>query len=96
MRFSMPCRFQKAFFITYFGSKERFCAEAIEHYINPFIKQWTHICPSLGGETLGSLETYFNKSIAELEKTEYKGSCYQDLLQSGLAMAQQQGAIRTD
>ena len=55
-----------------------------------------HLPQSGGGGTLGSLETYFNKSISELEKTEYKGSCYQDLLQSGLTMAQQQGAIRTD
>ena len=75
MRFSMPCRFQKAFFITYFGSKERFCAEAIEHYINPFIKQWTHICPSLGGgEPLAHLKLILISPFLSLRKRNIKAA----------------------
>jgi len=112
----------KGSFYNYFGSKESFGAEVIQHYIDPFIKQLTAHLQQSEGDSLGALQHYFNEAIAELEKAEYKGGCllgnlmgeigdtsdlcqkslqsavnrYRDLLQSGLAKAQQEGTVRTD
>lgn len=112
----------KGSFYNYFGSKENFGAEVIQHYIDPFIKQLTAHLQQSEDDALGALQCYFNEAIAELEKTGLKGGCllgnlmgeigdtselcqkslqsavnrYRDLLQSGLAKAQQQGTVRSD
>ena len=112
----------KGSFYNYFGSKENFGAEVIQHYIEPFIIQLTSYLQQSEGDALGALQRYFNEGIIELEKAEYKGGCllgnlmgeigdtsdlcqkslqstinrYRDVLQSGLAKAQQQGTVRTD
>jgi TetR/AcrR family transcriptional repressor of nem operon len=112
----------KGSFYNYFGSKENFGAEVIQHYIEPFINQLTGYLQQSEGDALGALQRYFDEAIAELEKADFKGGCllgnlmgeigdtsdvcqkslqsavnrYRDLLQSGLAKAQQQGTVRTD
>ncbi|GKS68911.1 transcriptional regulator, TetR family [Nitrosomonas sp. PY1] len=112
----------KGSFYNYFGSKEDFGAEVIQHYIDPFIvKLSTHLSKT-DVDALSAIKRYFDDLIAELEKNQFKGGCllgnlmgeigstndvcqeslqsavrrYRDLLQSGLAQAQQQGTIRSD
>ncbi|MDO9169981.1 MAG: TetR family transcriptional regulator C-terminal domain-containing protein [Methylobacter sp.] len=112
----------KGSFYNYFGSKENFGAEVIQHYIEPFIQQLTGHLRQSENDALGALQRYFNEGIVELEKANFKGGCllgnlmgeigdtsdlcqkslqaavnrYRDVLQSGLAKAQQQGTVRTD
>ncbi len=112
----------KGSFYNYFGSKENFGAEVIQHYIEPFIWQLTGHLQQSEHDALGALQRYFTEGIAALEKADFKGGCllgnlmgeiggtsdlcqkslqsalnrYRDLLQSGLAKAQQQGTVRTD
>ena len=112
----------KGSFYNYFGSKENFGAEVIQHYIDPFITQLTAHLQQSDTDALGAIQLYFDELIAELEKNEFKGGCllgnlmgeigdtsdicrkslqsavnrYRDLLKSGLAKAQQQGAVRLD
>ncbi len=65
----------KGSFYAYFGSKEQFAAEAIHHYIEPFIQRLTgHLQnPELDG--LGALQAYYGELIAEVAKTDFKGGC---------------------
>lgn len=112
----------KGSFYNYFGSKENFGAEVIQHYIEPFIQQLTGHLQQSENDALGALQRYFNEGIVELEKANFKGGCllgnlmgeigdtsdlcqkslqaavnrYRDVLQSGLAKAQQQGTVRAD
>ena len=112
----------KGSFYNYFGSKENFGAEVIQHYIDPFIDQLTTHLQQSETDALSAIQRYFDELIVELEKNEFKGGCllgnlmgeigdtseicreslqsavkrYRDLLQSGLAKAQQQGTVRSD
>jgi TetR/AcrR family transcriptional repressor of nem operon len=112
----------KGSFYNYFGSKENFGAEVIQHYIDPFIEQLTAHLQQSETDALSAIRCYFNELILELEENEFKGGCllgnlmgeigdtseicreslqsavkrYRDLLQSGLAKAQQQGTVRSD
>jgi TetR/AcrR family transcriptional repressor of nem operon len=112
----------KGSFYNYFGSKEDFGAEVIQHYIDPFITQLTAYLKQSDTDALDAIQRYFNELISELEKSEFKGGCllgnlmgeigdtsdvcqkslqtavtrYRNLLQSGLAKAQQQGTVRSD
>ncbi|OAI11551.1 MULTISPECIES: TetR/AcrR family transcriptional regulator [Methylomonas] len=65
----------KGSFYAYFESKERFAAEAIHHYIEPFIVRLAgHLQnPELDG--LGALKAYYAELIAEVAKTGFKGGC---------------------
>jgi TetR/AcrR family transcriptional repressor of nem operon len=65
----------KGSFYNYFGSKEEFAAEAITHYIDPFIQRLnSHLQnPQLDG--LAALKCYFNELIIEVEQAGYKGGC---------------------
>ncbi|MGZ5012276.1 MAG: TetR family transcriptional regulator C-terminal domain-containing protein [Methylobacter sp.] len=65
----------KGSFYNYFGSKENFGAEVIQHYIEPFIRQLTLHLQQSNGDALGALERYFNEGISELEKANFKGGC---------------------
>lgn len=65
----------KGSFYNYFGSKENFAAEAIQHYINPFIDQLSGHLQSPDNDALSALQCYFNELITELEKADYKGGC---------------------
>ena len=65
----------KGSFYAYFHSKEQFAAEAINHYIAPFIVRLsTHLAnPNLDG--LAALRLYYTELIAEVEINGYKGGC---------------------
>ncbi|MFA5925223.1 MAG: TetR family transcriptional regulator C-terminal domain-containing protein, partial [Methylococcaceae bacterium] len=65
----------KGSFYNYFGSKENFAAETIEHYIVPYIAQLQSCLAQSEGNALGGLERYLQESIVELERTEFKGGC---------------------
>jgi TetR/AcrR family transcriptional repressor of nem operon len=65
----------KGSFYNYFGSKENFAAEIIEHYIVPYISQLQSYLAQSEGNALGGLERYLQESIVELERTEFKGGC---------------------
>jgi TetR/AcrR family transcriptional repressor of nem operon len=113
----------KGSFYNYFGSKEAFGAEVIQHYIQPFIAQLNAHLQNPQYDALTALNCYFNELIQLIEKQgDFKGGCllgnlmgeigdtsevcrlalkiavadYRNLLQQGLAQAQQQGLIRKD
>ena len=65
----------KGSFYNYFGSKENFAAEAIQHYINPFIDQLSGHLQNPDHDALSAMRCYFNELITELEKADYKGGC---------------------
>lgn len=65
----------KGSFYSYFDSKEAFAAEAITHYIEPFIRRLqTHIDRSQN-DALAALKNYYAELIIEVEKKGYKGGC---------------------
>ncbi|MDO9215000.1 MAG: TetR family transcriptional regulator C-terminal domain-containing protein [Methylococcales bacterium] len=64
----------KGSFYNYFGSKENFGAAVIEHYITPYIDQISRYLAQ-DPDALSALQRYFNESIAELERTDFKGGC---------------------
>jgi TetR/AcrR family transcriptional repressor of nem operon len=64
----------KGSFYNYFGSKENFGAEVIQHYIDPFIAQLTAHLQS-DQDALCAIQRYFDELIAELEKNRFKGGC---------------------
>jgi TetR/AcrR family transcriptional repressor of nem operon len=65
----------KGSFYNYFGSKEEFAAEAITHYIEPFIDRLAaHLQdPQIDGLT--ALKNYYDELISEIEQADYKGGC---------------------
>jgi len=65
----------KGSFYNYFGSKENFAAETIQHYINPFIAQLSGHLQNPDNDAFSALLLYFNELITELEKAGYKGGC---------------------
>ena len=65
----------KGSFYNYFGSKENFAAEVIQHYITPFIDQLSRHLQDPDKDALSALFCYFNELITELEKADYKGGC---------------------
>jgi len=64
----------KGSFYNYFGSKENFGAAVIEHYITPYIEQISRYLAE-DPDALSALQRYFNESIAELARTDFKGGC---------------------
>jgi TetR/AcrR family transcriptional repressor of nem operon len=65
----------KGSFYNYFGSKENFGAAVIEHYITPYIEQISSYLEQPDTDAISALLRYFNESIAELERTDFKGGC---------------------
>jgi TetR/AcrR family transcriptional repressor of nem operon len=65
----------KGSFYNYFGSKEAFAAEAINHYIEPFIKRLNAHLQNPELDALGALKCYFQELIIEIEQGGYKGGC---------------------
>ncbi len=65
----------KGSFYNYFKSKEQFAADAIVHYIEPFIiRLQTHIDnPQLNG--LQALQGYYQELIHEISASDYTGGC---------------------
>jgi TetR/AcrR family transcriptional repressor of nem operon len=65
----------KGSFYNYFGSKENFAAEVVQHYIEPFISQLDAHLRRSDNDALGALQNYFNELITELEKADFKDGC---------------------
>ncbi|MBE0435054.1 MAG: TetR family transcriptional regulator C-terminal domain-containing protein [Methylomicrobium sp.] len=65
----------KGSFYNYFGSKENFGAEVIQHYIEPFIKQLDTYLEHSNGDALEALRRYYHELIADAEKENFKGGC---------------------
>jgi TetR/AcrR family transcriptional repressor of nem operon len=65
----------KGSFYNYFGNKENFGAEVIQHYIAPFINQLNSHLQNPQLDALSALHCYFNELITELEKNQFKGGC---------------------
>lgn len=65
----------KGSFYSYFESKEKFTAEAITHYIEPFIVRLEFYLnqPELDG--FAAIKAYFDSLIDELEQSDFKGGC---------------------
>lgn len=65
----------KGSFYNYFGSKERFAAEVIQHYIEPFIRQLDGHLQNPDIDALTALNRYFDELIAGLEQSGFQGGC---------------------
>ena len=65
----------KGSFYNYFGCKENFAAEVIQHYINPFINQLNGHLHNANNDALSALQRYFNELIMELERSKFQGGC---------------------
>jgi TetR/AcrR family transcriptional repressor of nem operon len=65
----------KGSFYNYFASKEVFCTEVIQHYIEPFIIQLQSHLQNPDIDGLTALKNYFNELIFELEDNQFKGGC---------------------
>ena len=65
----------KGSFYTYFNSKEAFAAEAIAHYIEPFIARLSGHLGDSDTDGLAALKAYYQELINEVELSGYKGGC---------------------
>lgn len=65
----------KGSFYSYFESKEAFAAEAITHYIEPFIQSLTNHLHTPRIDALTALKNYYKALIIEVEKSGYQGGC---------------------
>ncbi len=65
----------KGSFYNYFGSKEEFAAEAITHYIEPFIQRLNGHLQNPEVDGLTALKRYYQELIIEVERSGYKGGC---------------------
>jgi TetR/AcrR family transcriptional regulator, transcriptional repressor for nem operon len=64
----------KGSFYYYFASKEDFGVQAVEHYIEPFIKELNaHLEAKADG--LSAIEAYFKTLITNLESGDFAGGC---------------------
>jgi TetR/AcrR family transcriptional repressor of nem operon len=68
-------RIPKGSFYNYFGSKEQFAAEVVQHYIEPFIRQLDGHLQSGEADALGAINRYFEELIEALEKSGFQGGC---------------------
>lgn len=65
----------KGSFYSYFDSKESFAAQAISHYIEPFIERLTGHLQHTQVDSLTALKNYYAELIVEVENNGYKGGC---------------------
>ena len=65
----------KGSFYNYFESKEEFAAEAITHYIEPFIQRLTSHLENSKINSLTALKYYYAELIDEIGKGDFKGGC---------------------
>lgn len=65
----------KGSFYNYFASKEAFAAEAITHYIEPFIQRLSRHLQDPQLDALSALKRYYAELIIEVEQGGYKGGC---------------------
>ncbi len=65
----------KGSFYHYFNSKEDFAAEAIAHYIEPFINQLNQHLQDPKFDALTALKKYYAELIIQVEQNDYEGGC---------------------
>lgn len=65
----------KGSFYNYFGSKEEFAAEAITHYIEPFIQRLDSHIKTPHIDALTALKNYYAELIIEVKQAGFKGGC---------------------
>ncbi len=65
----------KGSFYAYFDSKEDFLANAISHYIQPFINQLQENINTPELNSYEALKKYFSSLIDDLEKSDFEGGC---------------------
>ena len=65
----------KGSFYTYFNSKEAFAAEAIAHYIEPFIVRLSAHLADQEADGLAALRAYYLELVGEVEQSGFKGGC---------------------
>lgn len=65
----------KGSFYAYFKSKEQFAAEAISHYIEPFIQRLSVYLQNSELDGLAALKAYYTELIGEVEQAGFKGGC---------------------
>ncbi len=65
----------KGSFYSYFDSKEAFAAEAISHYIEPFIQLLKQHIERSPEDALAALKNYYAELIVAVAKNGYKGGC---------------------
>jgi TetR/AcrR family transcriptional repressor of nem operon len=65
----------KGSFYNYFSSKEQFGAEAIAHYIQPFIEQLQAHLQKPEQDALSALQAYFAELIAVVAQSDFRGGC---------------------
>ncbi|MDD1612571.1 MAG: TetR/AcrR family transcriptional regulator [Methylococcaceae bacterium] len=65
----------KGSFYNYFGSKERFAAEVIQHYIEPFIRQLEGHLQTPDVDALTAIKRYIDELVVELEQANFQGGC---------------------
>ena len=65
----------KGSFYSYFDSKENFTAEAIAHYIEPFITRLQSYLNNSELDGLAAIKAYFDSLTQELENSDFKGGC---------------------
>lgn len=65
----------KGSFYYYFDSKEAFGAQAIDHYLAPFLRRLTERLAEPDQTGLDALAAYFRDLAQELEAHDFKGGC---------------------
>ncbi|GLI92632.1 TetR/AcrR family transcriptional regulator [Methylocystis echinoides] len=65
----------KGSFYHYFASKEEFGAQAVEHYLAPFLRRLGEALAAPGRNGLEALSAYFEDLARELEANDFKGGC---------------------
>lgn len=65
----------KGSFYSYFASKEQFAAEAIQHYIEPFIQRLSHHLQDPERDGLEALKAYYDELIIEVAQSDFTGGC---------------------
>jgi TetR/AcrR family transcriptional repressor of nem operon len=65
----------KGSFYYYFASKEAFGAQAVEHYLAPFLRRLGERLGEPGLTGLEALTAYFRDLVADLEASDFRGGC---------------------
>ncbi|NOQ63413.1 MAG: TetR family transcriptional regulator [Methyloprofundus sp.] len=65
----------KGSFYNYFNSKEEFAAQAITHYIEPFLVRLEGHLQNPQLNALAALRLYYSELIIEVSQSDYKSGC---------------------
>lgn len=65
----------KGSFYYYFASKEEFGAQAVEHYLAPFLRRLGEKLAEPGMNGIEAVAAYFRDLVRELEANDFRGGC---------------------